>query len=431
VETDPTRMCELLVGLPEVSILGVDDEVEGFLCIYIESSAERPGCAHCGVLAQVKDRSAVELVDLPCFGRPTRLIWHKCRWKCPEPSCPTGSWTEENERIGAPRMAMSDRAGRWVTEQVGRYARSVNEIALELGCDWHTVNDTVIAYGTALVDDDPERFGMVEALGLDEVLFARIGPWHRQEFSTQIVDVGLGQLLDVVPGRTGAEPTAWLAAQGKEWREQVRYATLDLSSPYRLVFTTMVPNAVQVADPFHVIKLANTKLDECRRRVQNETMGHRGHKSDPLYRCRRLLTKAEERLSVEGREKLLGLLRAGDPRGDVSTMWEAKEAVRELYGHSDPALALQWVDQLGADLQDKDYPSEARSLGRTLIRWKHQIAAWHEAHVSNGPTEAVNNLIKRVKRAAFGFTSFRNYRIRSLLYAGKPNWDLLATITPR
>jgi len=50
---------------------------------------------------------------------------------------------------------------------------------------------------------------------------------------------------------------------------------------------------------------------------------------------------------------------------------------------------------------------------------------------SNGPTEAVNNLIKRVKRAVFGFTSFRNYRVRSLLYAGKPNWDLLATITPR
>ena len=46
------------------------------------------------------------------------------------------------------------------------------------------------------------------------------------------------------------------------------------------------------------------------------------------------------------------------------------------------------------------------------------------------PTEAVNNLIKRVKRAAFGFTSFRNYRIRSLLYAGKPNWNLLGTIKP-
>jgi hypothetical protein len=58
-------------------------------------------------------------------------------------------------------------------------------------------------------------------------------------------------------------------------------------------------------------------------------------------------------------------------------------------------------------------------------------SAWHQAHVSNGPTEAANKEIKRVKRAAFGFTSFANYRVRTLLYAGKPNWDLLATITPR
>jgi transposase len=429
VESDPTRMCELLVGLPEVNVLSIDDVTGDLLRVHIEGRSKRPGCAGCGAFAQVKDRPVVELVDLPSFGRATRLIWHKHRWRCPESSCSTTSWIGQELRIGAPRMAMSDRAGRWVTEQVGRYARSVNEIAVELGCDWHTVNDTVIAYGTALVDD-PKRFGTVEALGLDEVLFARIGTWHRQEFSTQIVDVGVGQLLDVVPGRSSVEPMVWLAKRGKPWRDQVRFATLDLSGPYRKVFTVMVPDAVQVADPFHVVKLANTKLDECRRRVQNETMGHRGHKADPLYRCRRLLTKAEERLDDKGREKLMGLLKAGDPNGDVATMWKAKEAVRELYAHRDPELALQWVTELSRDLQDKDYPAEARSLGRTLRRWKHQIAAWHAAQVSNGPTEAVNNLIKRVKRAAFGFTSFRNYRIRSLLYAGKPNWDLLKSIKP-
>jgi hypothetical protein len=43
VEIDPTRMCELMVGLPEVHILGVDDQVNDFLCIYIESRAQRPG----------------------------------------------------------------------------------------------------------------------------------------------------------------------------------------------------------------------------------------------------------------------------------------------------------------------------------------------------------------------------------------------------
>lgn len=428
--TDPTRMCELLVGLPDVTVLAVDDEVGFPLCIHVETRARRPGCSECGVLARVKDRPVVTLVDLAAFGRPTRLVWHKFRWHCAEETCTGGSWTEDEPRIAAKRLVLSDRAGRWVTEQVGRHARTVNEIAVELGCDWHTINDTVIAYGTALVEH-PDRYGKVEALGLDEVLFARVGPWHRQEFSTQMVDVNGGQLLDVVPGRSGDKPKEWLEAKGEEWRDNVRWATLDLSGPYRAVFDEKLPTATQVADPFHVIKLCNTKLDECRRRVQNETMGHRGHKSDPLYRCRRLLTKADERIDEKGKEKLLGLLRAGDPRGEVTTTWHAKEAVRELYTHTDPTLALEWLERLCEDMADTDNPIEVRSLGRTLRRWKHQIVAWHSAHVTNGPTEAVNNLIKRVKRAAFGFKSFRNYRIRSLLYAGKPDWSLLATVTPR
>ena len=325
---------------------------------------------------------------------------------------------------------MTDRAGRWVTEQVGRRGRPVADLARELGCDWHTINDTVIAYGTPLVED-PGRVGPVEALGLDEVLFARLGPWRAQAWSTSIVDVNAGQLLDVIPGRSSAGACAWLDARGAAWRAGVRYATLDLSGPWRLTFDTMLPDATQVADPFHVVKLANTKLDECRRRVQNETLGHRGHKNDPLYRCRRLLTRADERLHVNGRAKLLGLLEAGDPKGEVRMAWHAKEVVRSLYDHTDPDLAVTMVDRLGHDLQDGSCPPEVRQLGRTLVRWRDQIAAWHQAHVTNGPTEAANNLIKRIKRVAFGFTQFKNYRIRALLYAGRPNWALLATITPR
>jgi hypothetical protein len=78
-----------------------------------------------------------------------------------------------------------------------------------------------------------------------------------------------------------------------------------------------------------------------------------------------------------------------------------QEAVRELYAHTSPSLALQWVERLASEMADSDNPIEVRSLGRTLRRWK-QIAAWHTAQVSNGPTEAaMNNLIKRVKRVAF------------------------------
>ncbi|MGH9066072.1 MAG: ISL3 family transposase [Acidimicrobiales bacterium] len=420
-----------MIGLPAITFLRGEDGADGEARIHVETKATPVGCPTCGVMARVKDRSRVELVDLPMFGRSVRLVWHKRRWRCADADCTKGSWTEEDPRIAARRQVLTARAARWATVQVGRFARSVNEVAQELGCDWHTVNDTVVAYGEALLETDEDRIGEVTALGLDEVLMVRVGPFHRQHFTTQLVDVRRGQLLDVVPGRGSAEPMGWLAERGPAFRDGIDYGTLDLSGPYRRVFAVMTPTATLVADPFHVCKLANTKLDECRRRVQNETLGHRGRKSDPLDRCRRLLTKAKERLDEKGHQKLTGLLRAGDPHGDVATCWEAKEAVRELYAHADPQLALSWVTQLGHDLQDHDYPIEARSLGRTLIRWKREIAAWHEAQVSNGPTEAVNNLIKRVKRAAFGFTSFRNYRIRSLLYAGKPNWGLLATVTPR
>ena len=81
----------------------------------------------------------VELVDLPVFGRLARLVWRKHRGACPDATCLTGTWTEQEPRIAAPRLELTDRAGRWVTFQVGKHGRTVNEVVQDLGCDWHTV----------------------------------------------------------------------------------------------------------------------------------------------------------------------------------------------------------------------------------------------------------------------------------------------------
>ncbi len=83
---------------------------------------------------------------------------------------------------------------------------------------------------------------------------------------------------------------------------------------------------------------------------ENETLGHGAHKSDPLYRCRRLLTKADERLDDKGRGCLVGLLDAGDPRGEVKHgMRSAQEVVRLIYDIDDPAVALEPVTRLAVD----------------------------------------------------------------------------------
>jgi transposase len=126
----------------------------------------------------------------------------------------------------------------------------------------------------------------------------------------------------------------------------------------------------------------------------------------------------------------MGLLRAGDPRQEVWLAWNAKEVVRQTYEHTDPELAVEWVAEIGRDFTDATMPFEVRRLGRTIRKWADQICAWHRSHVTNGPTEAINNLAKRIKRVAFGLVNFRHHRVRCLLYAGKPDWTLLPTIQP-
>ena len=66
-------MCELLVGLPEMNVLGVVDVVDEMLRVHVETRVARAGCGSCGVIARVKERPVVELVDLPSFGRPSRV----------------------------------------------------------------------------------------------------------------------------------------------------------------------------------------------------------------------------------------------------------------------------------------------------------------------------------------------------------------------
>lgn len=369
MEFDPTRMCELLVGLGDVDVLGVDQPEPGALVVLIEPREPRPSCGRCSTPAWVKDHREVDLVDLPAFGQTVTLRVLRTRWSCPRERCGVRSWTVAQPEIAPAGHRLTTRAGRWATEQVGRSGRSVAEVADALGCDWHTVNTAVMFYGQALLEADTDRVGIVHALSLDETLVVRRGNRKRKEWSTQIVDARNGQLLDVVKGRDSTGPAQWLDHQPKDWRNRVGWAVMDLSGPYKAVFDTMLPDAGQVADPFHVIKLCNRRLDECRRRVQNEQLGHRGRKGDPLYRCRKLMLLAEERVTVEGQRKLQGLLRAGDPKGEVAYAWHAKEAVRFFYDIPNPEHAERYLAELARDLQDETFPAEVRSLGRTLTRW--------------------------------------------------------------
>ena len=240
------------------------------------------------------------------------------------------------------------------------------------------------------------------------------------------------QIIEILPTRKYTDVAGWIDKQPGPWKERIRFGALDMSATYAAVYSVMLPKAAQVVDPFHVISLANRSLDAVRRRVQNEQTGHRGRRDDPLYRVRRVLLARRRDNSTPERPSACGHCSRWAIPGP---RWPSPTGSRSAYASSIereiPTRPGQILKELEQHCRRRTMPPEIQRLGRTLRAWFEKIANFHLARVSNGPTEALNNLIKRIKRIGFGFRNFENYRIRALLYAGKPNWRVLGSIVVR
>lgn len=302
-------------------------------------------------------------------------------------------------------------------------------MAHELGVCWDTVMDAVREHGEPLVDD-PNRVGIVAQLGVDETAWLTATKDHPTLYATGLVDLRAKVVIDVIRGNSAKELGSWLDRQSAPWLAGVRVVATDLAESYRSGLDGRLDHAIRVADPFHVVRIANRCLDQVRRRVQNQTLGHRGRKRDPLYRIRKLMLTGTERLEGPGLERMLLGLRLGDPEDEVLGAWVAKESVRDVYLADDPADAALLLDKTIEGCRIDEVP-EVRSLGRTLSRWRAEILAHHVTGASNGPTEGLNLLVKKVKRAGHGFRSFANYRLRILLHAGGVNWPAQRPAAPR
>jgi transposase len=173
-----------------------------------------------------------------------------------------------------------------------------------------------------------------------------------------------------------------------------------------------------VVDHFHAVRLANAVVDQGRRRTQQATLGHRGRKRDPLDRIRKLLLTAAEQLTHRGRVRLRAGLAAGDPTGEVAAAWQGKELLRAVYAAAGMPAARAALDRFYRWSDGVQVPELSR-LARTVRAWEAELLAWHATGgCSNGPTEAINLLIKKVKRVGHGFRNFDNYRLRLLLHCG-------------
>jgi transposase len=403
-----------LVGMDGFRLLAAA-EVDGELHQLVETTATVVGCPGCGTRARSKGRRKVRVRDLPAGGRRVVVVWWKRIWRCPDDDCEVRTWTEQAEAIGG-RASMTERARAEACRQVGEQNRSVACVAREYGVGWSTIMAAVRDHGEPRVED-PRRTTGVVALGLDEVAFLRANAHRHTTFATNFVDLRRGRLLDVVPGRSAKAVEDWLGRRSEEWLAGVRIVAIDPFRGYANGVATHLAKATLVVDPFHVIALANRAIDQVRRRVQNQTLQRRGHSGDPLYEIRRLLLRGIERHSDRSRVRLEAGLAAGDPTDEVLDALLAKESLRGMYAAGTLAEATRQLDAFVIECNGSAAP-ELHRLARTVSRWRNEILAHHSTDASNGPTEAVNLVVKKVVRVAHGFRSFRNFRLRVLLHCG-------------
>lgn len=404
-----SRGATVLVGMPGF-VVGAQQLVDGELWLFVETTADFTGCPGCGTRAVGHGRRSTLVRDLAVSGRPTVLCWSKRRWRCPEPDCEVNTWSEATDEI-APRAVLSERARKAVADMVNVDGSSIAAAAVEFGVGWHAANRAVADHTDPHIDD-PERLDGVEAIGVDEKRFLNATPEHRTIYTTQIVDLDRHRILDVIEGRSRDVLDDWLGQRDEGWCDGIRLATLDPAAGYRRALEERLPNATLVVDHWHCVRLANQTIDEVRRRVQQATLGHRGHKGDPLYRIRRVLLTADERLSEDRFEWMVSLLTVGDPDGEVGAAWVAKELLREVFSASDEAHARRRLIGFYDWCAEADVPEVAR-LARTISRWSELIFNYHRSgRASNGRVENIHMLVEKTRRQAHGFRNLNNYRRR-------------------
>ena len=411
----------VVLGLAGFVLLAVS-EVDGELEQAVETAEAVEFCRGCGVAAVAHGRRPVRVRDLPVAGRPVTLIWVKRVWRCAEPACAARTWTQTSEHIAA-RASLTERARAAACRRVGEDGHDVAGVAAEYGVGWGTIMRAVRDHGEPLIGD-PVRFEGVTAIGVDETAFLAATSRHHTEFVTGIVDLTgrldrTARLLDVVEGRSGKALSDWVSARDRSWRDGITVAALDPFRGYATALRTQLPAAVRVLDAFHVTRLGLAAVDEVRRRVQQDTLHRRGHATDPLYRIRRLLRRAPETLSELAWTRLETGLALGDPAGEVTTAWMAAHELRYLYRRGrDLTDARRRLHDVLQRCVFSGVPELLR-LARTLDTWTGELLAYvTTGGASNGPTEAINLLIKRIKRVGFGFRNFDNYRLRLLLHCG-------------
>lgn len=350
-------------------------------------------CPKCATPSRsVHDRRWVKIQDQPIRGAGVELRVLKRRFRCP------GCRKVFTEPLHGVRKGhrTTERYRRGVHWACGNF-RDLKRVQRAFKCSSWLVYK--IFYEQLELKSRERQYPWPSTIGIDEHSFKRNKQLGFTEFASIIVDYKNNRIFEVIEGKTADKLTHDLAHI--EGRENVKNVIVDLCDPFKKFARNNFPNAEIIADKFHVLRLLTPAINARRKEITGDK------RSNPI---RKLLLRSRHRLKYFERSALDKWL---DENRTVREVYTFKEALHLLYrirGFTKAAVALTKLTDAMAHSELK----EIKTLRKTLMKWRKEILGYFKTGLTNGKTEGYNRLAKLYQYRAFGYRSFKNYRLMLL-----------------
>lgn len=279
---------------------------------------------------------------------------------------------------------------------------------------WRTVG-SIITRVWADVEARTDRFANLRRIGIDEISYKK-----GHKYLMVVVDHDTRRLVWAAPGRTKATVREFFTLLGPERCKLITHVSADGADFIDSVVAELCPEAVRVADPFHVVSWATDALDEVRRgawsdaRALARTEPKRGRgrprkdapprpgndRAKALKSARYALWKNPENLTENQQVKLAWIAQT-DPR--LHRAYLLKEGLRVIFTLPYDA-AVEALDRWVSWARRCRIPAFV-TLQKRIVKHRARILAAIEHNLSNGLIESTNTKIRLITRMAFGFKS--------------------------
>jgi transposase len=397
-----------LLNIEDIKVISHRQHESIGIILQIEPAKKESVCPRCRTKSQRLHQNHRYIVkDLPWGENPVYLEINRRQFKCEKCRKP---FSEELDFIGKRRTYTKRLAHQTIKEVLDS---DINSVASKGIVTTEEIERMLKDAESELIESKPSG---VKRLGIDEIALIK----GQGKYCAVLIDLDTSELLAILPSRKQEDIRKVLMEWGLQVLEQIEEVSIDLWQGYKSLVTEMMPNAQVVADRFHVMVQINKELDIARKRekrnVENAIKNSKNEQEklekekilEGLNKSKYVLLKNGEDLNDEQKIKLNQVKQVSP---SLKVMYELKEKIRQIFNKTKDWLKGLYKLSIWL-LRAKDhYPTSHN----TIVRWLDEIIAYFDNRTTSGVVEGINNKLKLIKRSAYGFRNFDNFRLRCLL----------------